>query len=89
MATLLDALEQLGIPADVDLGGRWVAIRGEHGAAYVIEAVWGSAFYVWCSTPEERTVQRHTNAVAAIQDAIRRAGGPPHPGSGKAGPEPA
>jgi hypothetical protein len=72
MAALVAALHLLGITADVELGGRWIAIRGECGTAYVIEAGWGDSFYVWCDLPEERAVERHRDPVEAIQTGLRR-----------------
>jgi hypothetical protein len=77
VSALIAALEQLGIRANVELGGRWVAISGERGTAYVIEAGWGSCFYVWCDIPEERAVKRYADARTAIQEGLRRVGGRP------------
>ena len=77
MAALLTAVDQLGLTADVELGGRWVAIRGERGTAFIIEAGWGASFYVWCDIPEERAVARYTDAVTAVQEGLRRVGGRP------------
>ena len=72
MAALVAALQILGTTADVELGGRWIAIRGERGTAYVIEAGWGDSFYVWCDIPEERAVERHRDPIEAIQAGLRR-----------------
>jgi hypothetical protein len=79
VTALLAALQQLGITADVELGGRWVAIRGERATAYITEAGWGDSFYVWCDLPEERAVERHRDPIAAIQAGLRRAGHPLSP----------
>lgn len=75
MSTLITALERLGLQASIELDGRWVAIPGERGTAYVIEAGWGSSFYVWCDIPEERAVKRYADAMTAVQEGVRRAGG--------------
>ena len=77
MAALIDALRQLGIVAEVELGGRWVAIRGERATSYVVEAGWGPSFYVWCDIPEDRSVERYRDSIAAVQAGLRRAGGGP------------
>jgi hypothetical protein len=72
MAALVAALQLLGMTAEVELGGRWIAIRGELGTAYVIEAGWGESFYVWCDIAEERAVERHRDPIEAIQAGLRR-----------------
>jgi hypothetical protein len=77
MAALVAALQFLGITAEVELGGRWVALHGERGTAYVIEAGWGSSFYVWSDLPEERAVARYADPVTALQEGLRRAAGQP------------
>jgi hypothetical protein len=77
MSALINALERLGIAASVELGGRWVAVRGEHGTAYVIETDWGSNFYVWSDLPEVRAVAHHADAMTAIREGLGRSGGRP------------
>jgi len=72
MAALVAALQLLGITADVELGGRWIAFRGECGTAYVIEAGWGNSYYVWCDITEERAVERHRDPIEAVQAGLRR-----------------
>jgi hypothetical protein len=72
MSALVAALQLLGMTADVDLGGRWIAIRGECGTAYVIDAGWGDSFYVWSDIPEERAVERYRDPNEAIQAGLRR-----------------
>ena len=77
MADLVTALHLLGVTAEVELGGRWVALHGERGTAYVIETGWGSSFYVWSDLPEERAVVHYDDAVTAIEEGLRRIGGRP------------
>jgi hypothetical protein len=86
VTALLAALQQLGIRADVELGGRWAAIRGERATVYVIEAGWGDSFYVWCDLPEERAVERYRDPIEAIQTGLRRASHLPSPAVHEADP---
>ena len=79
MAALLAALRELEITAGVELNGRWVTIHGERGTASIIEAGWGSSFYVWSDIPEERAVARYSDALTAVREGLRRAGGPLQP----------
>ena len=81
MATLIEALRQLGIAAEAELSGRWVAIRGERATAYVVEAGWGTSFYVWCDIPADRSVERYRDPIEAVQAGVRRAGGGPMNGA--------
>lgn len=83
MSQLRTALHELGIVAEIELGGRWVRLQGDRGAVYVIEGVWGGDFFTWCDIPEERSIERHPTAVAAILAGLRRAGARPiDPGNG-------
>jgi hypothetical protein len=86
MTALVAALQRLGITADVELAGRWTAIRGERAMVYVIEAAWGDSFFVWCDIPEERAVERYRDPIEAIQAGLRRASQSPHSAEPVAGP---
>ena len=86
MTALVAALQLLGMTADIELGGRWIALCGERGTAYVIEAGWGDSFYVWCDIPEERAVERHRDPIEAIQAGLRRTSKSPAGPPGNASP---
>ena len=44
MMRLVEALQTLGLQGEVSLGGRWVMLRGERCAVYVVEAAWGTHY---------------------------------------------
>ncbi len=73
MTRLTDALHGLGLEGEESLGGRWVKLRGERCAVYVIEAAWGMGYYTWCDDPHARAVEFYRDPVAAIQAGLRRA----------------
>ncbi len=73
MTRLVDALREMGLDAAVSPGGRFVRIAGEQGAVYVAEAAHGRGFITWCDVPSERRVERHPDAMTAIQAGLRRA----------------
>ena len=77
---LVEALQTLGLQGELSLGGRWVTLRGERCAVYVVEAAWGTHYYTWCDDPAERTVQSYLDPIQAIQAGLRRAAAPPGPG---------
>jgi hypothetical protein len=72
MTRLVDALVRLGLSADVELGGKWVTLRGDRATIYVVAGAWGSEFYTWCDIPEARAIERYPDAVSAIQAGLRR-----------------
>jgi hypothetical protein len=77
MMRLVEALQTLGLQGEVSLGGRWVMLRGERCAVYVVEAAWGTHYYTWCDDPAERAVQSFPDPVQAIQAGLQRASGLP------------
>ena len=48
-------------------------LRGERGTVYVAEAAFGSGYYSWCDTPQQRTAQPYLDPAEAIQAALHRA----------------
>jgi hypothetical protein len=77
MTRLVAAAQDLGLTADVALGGRWIAIHGDRATVYAIEAAWGEGFFVWCDVPGASAVERYADAIEAIQAGLRRARHPP------------
>jgi hypothetical protein len=73
MTRLVAAAQDLGLTADVALGGRWIAIHGDRATVYAIEAAWGVGFFVWCDVPGARGVERYADATEAIEAGLRRA----------------
>ncbi len=81
---LVDALNTLGLDGEIALGGRWVILRGERCAVYVIQAATGG-YFTWCDDPTERAVKAFSDPreaiLAGLQRAIRKEGAidiPPH-----------
>jgi hypothetical protein len=70
---LVDALQLLGLGAEVEMEGRWVRLTGDRGAVFVTASAWGESYYTWCDLPDERAVQRFSDPVEAIQTGLRRA----------------
>jgi hypothetical protein len=73
MTRLVAALRALEQEGEIALAGRWVTLRGERCAIYVVEAAWSSGYYTWCDDPEERAVQFYLDPIEAIQAGLRRA----------------
>jgi hypothetical protein len=88
MTPLVDALETLGLTAEVELKGRWVRLAGDCGAVFVTASTWGDSYYTWCDIPDQRAVQRYNDPVEAIRAGLHRASrhqgspAPPFEGSG-------
>ena len=73
MTGLVEALQSLGLDAEIALGGRWVKLEGERCAVYVVAAAWGAGYYTWCDAPKERAVQFYADPAVAIREGMRRA----------------
>ncbi len=73
MTRLVEAVQTLGLEADIAPSLRLVKIRGERCAVYIAEVAWGSQYYTWCDGVWARGVELYTNAQAAIQSGLRRA----------------
>ncbi len=73
MTGLLEALRDLGLAGEISLSGRWVELRGERCAVYVVEAAWSGGYYTWCDDPAQRTVEHYLDPIEAIQAGLRRA----------------
>jgi len=73
MAHLGTVLEDLGLEGEVSPLGRWARLQGEQGTVYVAEAAFGSGYYSWCDTPQQRTAQPYLDPAEAIQAALHRA----------------
>jgi hypothetical protein len=73
MTLLTEALETLGLEAEITLAGRWAKLQGERCAVYVTEAPWAGGFFSWCDDPLERGVEHHTDPIEAIQTGLKRA----------------
>ena len=72
MTRLVQAMRALQLDGEVMLSGRWIKLRGDRCAVYVIEAS-GATYYTWCDDPKERWVQRYLDPTEAIQAGLRRA----------------
>ena len=44
MTRLVDAIQELGLHTEANLGGRWAKLHGERAAFYVAETAWGGGF---------------------------------------------
>jgi hypothetical protein len=73
MTRLVAAAQDLELTADVALGGRWIAVRGDRATVYAIETAWGESFFVWCDVPGASAVERYADATEAIQAGFPRA----------------
>ena len=73
MAPLGTVLEKLGLEGEISPLGRWVRLQGEHGTVYVARAGFGTGYYSWCDSPQERNALPYLDAVEAIQAALQRA----------------
>jgi hypothetical protein len=78
MTRLTDALDSLGLAAEIALAGRWAQLQGEVCAVFVAEAPWGAGFYTWCDHPRERDVEYYVNPIAAIRAGLERASASRH-----------
>ncbi len=73
MTRLLEAVQTLGLAAEMASSGRLVKIRGAMCTVYVADVAWGSEYYTWCDGAEARTVELYTTAHEAIAAGLRRA----------------
>ena len=73
MTRLVEALRALGLEGDIAQSGRWLTLRGQLCLVYVAEADWGQGFYTWCDAPDQRSVERYDDPVAAIRAGLQRA----------------
>jgi hypothetical protein len=72
MEHLAEALQALGIAAEVSLSGRWARIQREQCLLYIVEALSGTRYYTWCDHPQERAVQVYPEPRQAIRAGLRR-----------------
>jgi hypothetical protein len=86
MTRLVDALELLGLTAEVELQGRWVRLAGDRGTIFVTASAWGDSYYTWCDIPDQRAVQRYSDPVEAIRAGLSRASHRVNPGGDGAFP---
>lgn len=70
---LANALRELGLDAEVTLGGRWAKVRGERCPVYVVESALGDGYFSWCDDPRERAVEFYRSPAEAIKAGLRRA----------------
>jgi hypothetical protein len=70
---LVAALHALDLEGEVSLAGRWVKLRGERCAVYVVEGSDHGGYYTWCDDPQERVVQAYRDPVEAIRAGLDRA----------------
>lgn len=70
---LVDALEMLGLQAEISLAGRWITLQGERARVYVVEGSWGGDYYTWCDDERARSVECYRDPIEAIQHGLRRA----------------
>lgn len=71
---LVEALQALGVEAEVLLSGRWVKIRGERCSVYVAEIARDQQYCTWCDDPNGREARFYNSPIEAIEAGIRRAG---------------
>jgi hypothetical protein len=71
--TLAQCLRTSAWRGEVSPLGRWARLQGEQGTVYVAEAAFGSGYYSWCDTPQQRTAQPYLDPAEAIQAALHRA----------------
>jgi hypothetical protein len=71
--SLVDALHQMGLEAEVAMDGKWVQIEGERCSVYVVELSRKRGFFTWCNDPDERAVEYHSDPFDAIHSGLRRA----------------
>lgn len=74
---LIDALDRLGLHAEILMNGRWARIEGERCPIYVVEMSRHRGFFTWCDDADERSVEYYLNPLDAILSRMRRAGGEP------------
>jgi hypothetical protein len=75
MTRLLTAVRGLGLDVEVGQSGRWVRFHGPQCTVYVLEALWGSDYYMWCDGQGEQGTQLYRDPVEAIQAGLRRSAG--------------
>jgi hypothetical protein len=73
MTRLVEALQALGLEAEVSLAGRWVTIQGGRCRLHVLETPAGDGYYIWCDAPGDRAVQFYPDPDEAIREGLRRA----------------
>ncbi len=76
MTRLVDAIQELGLRTETNLGGRWAKLHGERASFYVAETAWGGGFLTWCDAPCSRVVEFYPDPVQAIQSGLRRSAQP-------------
>jgi len=86
MTRLQEALESLGLEAEVALSGQWIRLQGAQCKAHVVEVGWGIYYNTWCEDPGDSSVRVYCDPVEAIDAVLRRASLPidfcfPKPGT--------
>ncbi len=65
-------MSSLGLDGEVTPSGRWVVLRGDRFAVYVIQAATGE-YFTWCDDPAERIVKAYRDPREAILAGLKRA----------------
>lgn len=81
MTRLVDAIQELGLDTETNLGGRWAKLHGERAAFYVAETAWEGDFLTWCDAPCSRVLESYPDPVQAIRSGLRRTAQPVGPGA--------
>ena len=74
---LIDALDHLGLDAEILMNGKWARIEGERCPIHVVEMSRHRGFFTWCDDPAERSVEYYESPLDAILSGLRRAQGKP------------
>ena len=86
MTRLQEALESLGIEAEIALSGQWAKLHGKQCRVHIVEVGWGIYYNTWCEDPGDSSVHVYCDPVEAIDAGLRRASLPidfclPKPGT--------
>ena len=70
---LVDALQVLGLDAEIRLAGRWIVLQGECSRVYVVEGTWGREYFTCCDDEQPRAVECYDDPITAIQEGLHGA----------------
>jgi len=70
---LVDALQIMGLDAEISLAGRWISLQGERSRVYIVEGSWGREYFTWCDDEQARAVECYAHPITAIREGLRRA----------------
>jgi hypothetical protein len=73
MTRLQEALESLGLEAEIALSGQWAKLDGKQCKVHIVEVGWGIFYNTWCEDPGDSTVHVYCDPVEAIDAGLRRA----------------